>query len=298
MTILTLGSGEITAEINAANGGVIQSIRCGGKEMLAQMPWKQEPPIATDVEAEWLKSWAGGWQLLVPNAGSASLIAKPHQGFHGNASVQEWKLVSHTDTACIIEWQEADLKVTREIHVESQKVSARTTLTNFGQIKLPYIATEHCIFGETSLAFPATLSSANGVMVEELGYDGGKMGSAKQSLNESGLASIEGTPTAKLYSCSNVDGNGFQFETASHRLSMTWDVESLPYMWLWLELNSTLDAPWNGRVQAIGLEPSNADHGLGLDECLTKENAKYLPAGQTIAWWITLNIYEKGASNV
>jgi hypothetical protein len=45
-----------------------------------------------------------------------------------------------------------------------------------------------------------------------------------------------------------------------------WPIDVFPYVWLWEELTSTQDPPWNGEAYGVGIEPQVAYPAVGMTE--------------------------------
>ena len=53
--------------------------------------------------ARWLEAYAGGWQLLVPNGGDGITERGATWGFHGEAAMVPWRVLSHDDRTAELE---------------------------------------------------------------------------------------------------------------------------------------------------------------------------------------------------
>lgn len=289
--------GDVVATVSPASGGVIGSLRFGGREVLAHMPWTARPLGPAADERTWVESWNGGWQLLIPNAGERSGQSQPPQGFHGNASVQPWQVIDSDDAHCTLEWSEAGLSVRRVITLTGSGLLVTTQMTNDSAAEIPVIATEHCILGADALASEGSLGCSGSVEVEQLDYSGAPLNAPAVAWAGADLAAVGSDTPAGLFVLHGVGDEGVEYRTSKLALRLTWDATSLPYMWLWRELQATQDEPWCGKVRALGLEPSNTNHGLGLDFELSRGTTKHIPPGQSLTWWMRLERLEQGERN-
>lgn len=294
--VISLHAGDLNAKVQPARGGTLQHLQFRQQELLAQMPWKPQPFAEMMDEDAWVRSWSGGWQLLVPNAGSAAQQAEPPQGFHGNASISAWQGEKVDAACCNLHWQAGPISVSRSIRLENNTVGVTTAIKNNGESPYPFIATEHAIFGEQLLASAGKLHCAAETKVAELGYDGSPGLEPAQPWDDAGLTRVVAGLPARLFVISKLDARGIGFTVGRLSVRLRWDTSVLPFAWLWQEVAATAEEPWNRRVRALGIEPSTTDHGLGLDYELKTRRPKEIPAGGTVRWWVSLEVTE-GAGN-
>jgi|LGOV01.1.fsa_nt_gb galactose mutarotase-like enzyme len=57
-----------------------------------------------------------------------------------------------------------------------------------------------------------------------------------------------------------------------YAVSVEWDPSTFPSCVLWYSNGGRQEYPWNGRIQAIGIEPVAAPFDLGLQQCLSDKN--------------------------
>ena len=57
------------------------------------------------------------------------------------------------------------------------------------------------------------------------------------------------------------------------RVRISWDLELLPYLWLWGEYGSAVNYPFWGRYYTLGLEPMSSLPNLGLAEAASQGTA-------------------------
>ena len=70
-------------------------------------------------------------------------------------------------------------------------------------------------------------------------------------------------PASRFGALIGLGATSLSLRRADLELRMRWD-SSLPFLWYWLELDATSQAPWNGSTRALGLEPASFPHTLGL----------------------------------
>lgn len=273
----------------------MRSLRFLGMELLAQPPWHPKPFRPDMDEAQWVETWSGGWQLLVPNAGARAVSVHPSQGFHGNASIEQWHAEVAGADACRLRWQSEQFSVVRDLRLTGSSVVVATQLHNRDSRPQPYIVTEHLVLGGAILANGCALDVASAASVTHLDYSGAPSGAPVTPWGSAGLRSVGPWTPARLFVLGDVGNHGVVVYTPDIVVSIRWDSLSLPFAWIWQEVAATKETPWNGSVRALGIEPSTAQHGLGLDHDLATGQTHILEPDSTLEWSVVMNLSSKGA---
>ena len=68
--------------------------RASGVDVLLKTPWTpgRRPIWAPSSLEAWLESYPGGWQLILPNGGDATVEHGVEWGFHGDAALVPWEI--------------------------------------------------------------------------------------------------------------------------------------------------------------------------------------------------------------
>lgn len=290
MTDLVLSHDRLVVRVIPERGAVISSITIDGVEVLAQMPWTAGPlPVLPD-EPAWVRAWAGGWNVLLPNAGQPSEGTPTHQGFHGSASVSPWTVERHTQHDVLMTWTEAGLSCRRRVRLEDQEVRATSTLTNEAEIDWPVVVTEHAILGSAVLAHPAHITADETALLAPLAYDGRPTGEPAVHWPGDGWDVVDTTSPARVAALSALGDRGIRVASRDLMVDITWSTASLPYAWIWQEVGVSAESPWNGEVFALGIEPSTCPHGAGVDAAVADGTAVILNPGTSLTWWTALRV--------
>jgi galactose mutarotase-like enzyme len=289
---LTLSCGELRVVVLPDRGGAIVECFFAGIQVMARPPKSAQNPIPFGSEDDWVRAWSGGWQPLLPNAGTEYLSGKYPQGFHGSASQAVWNALQVSSTEVELQWDDEDLHCARSINVSSNEIRVSGQLKNLSNQERNFIMTEHIIFGDSLFTSDVELILKDQSKFMELQYDGSagdhhfRTWSEVSKTDWSKVGS--GTP-ARMGVISHIDSDGVGIKSELIKITLTWDTNNLPYAWLWEEIGASQAAPWNGNFLAFGIEPSTAPHGAGLGEALRTGTAKILNPQEEFRWWVVLN---------
>ncbi|MBI3428769.1 MAG: hypothetical protein HY050_01650, partial [Actinobacteria bacterium] len=151
MESLTLTSGDLEVIILPESGGAISEASFRGFQFMARPPRQAIKPIPLGNEADWVRAWNGGWQPLLPNAGTEYMHGKYPQGFHGNASQAKWKVEDATATEVLLAWHDEELQSYRSINLSSDQIVVSGRLVNLSKEPRHFSLTEHVVFGDSLL---------------------------------------------------------------------------------------------------------------------------------------------------
>ncbi len=145
MERLTLANGELEIVILPSSGGAITEASFKGEQFMARPPRQAIDPVPLGDEADWVRAWNGGWQPLLPNAGTEYLDGKFPQGFHGNASQAKWRVEDATSNEVLLSWNDEELQSYRSITLSSDQIMVAGRLVNLSVEPRPFSLTEHLI---------------------------------------------------------------------------------------------------------------------------------------------------------
>lgn len=299
---LELRHGHLVATVLPDEGGVLVDALLDGRPLLTRTPWASTvapsaSPAAT--EAEWVARWRGGWQLCFPTAGQPDPAAAEPQGFHGAASQAPWLLVAHDASSAALGWADrAGLSAERvwqlsDVGDGTAAISVATRVRNEGAETRTIIAAEHLILGGDVLAGPLDISVPGGALLRPLDYDGlpaGALAPWPGDPAERWSTVTRATP-ARVTGLAAVGGSSaserrLELHGAHVDATVRWRGEA-PHALLWEELGVSAEAPWNGEVVALGIEPTTTPHGAGTAH---NEGLVRLAAGGTLEWGVTLEV--------
>lgn len=281
-------------------GGVLSSLKSGGFSFLAVTPWRGDVSFNRDPAPDediWVSRWIGGWQLCAPNTGLGGL-SDSVPAFHGAASQDIWQVAEQTDSSLKLLWQSPDgtFAISRTWLLEAEQgVRVDTTMVNRASKSVHVGVAEHLILG-TDFLLPITsglqgqLEFSQDAEIVELDYSGApaKAPTNSQELrNESELLSIE--KPATVFGLSKPSLKSISVSVGPWRAQIGWD--GLDHALIWKEFGYSQEAPWNGQVFALGIEPTNIPHGLGASET----SGPFLESQSTLDWHTSLSFSKIGS---
>lgn len=246
-------------------GGTITEVRHkpSGLSVLGHVPWDTigEPlPAPARDEPEWLTRYTGGWPLLFPNAGDACMVDDVFHGFHGEASISPWDVVSSNPTTLNLErrFTAIPAHMRRSITVSGDTLSIDEDVTFTGHAPTDVMWGHHPSFGGDLFAGPVEITSgARNIRIEPAYAPPEGADLLRPSAPLASLAYLEtfDEPWAMIRRLDNAIA-----------IRLTWDGKHFPCAWLWHELEGTSAAPWAGRTRLIAIEPCTTPCALGLAE--------------------------------
>lgn len=151
---ITIGSESLEAVVTPERGADIVQLTdlATGTPLFAESPTRRvgtRPGTATDSVAEWLRGYPGGWQLLVPNAGPERVHDGVRQGYHGEASLAGWDLLSHGATSCELETRllTSPLRLRRRAEIAGDTLTVTDQLENLSPDPVHTRIVQHPAFG-------------------------------------------------------------------------------------------------------------------------------------------------------
>lgn len=296
---LILRAGGALARLLPDEGAVIGELSVDGTSVLARTPWADQvtrgDPAAT--EDEWVRRWRGGWQLCAPTAGAPEPGAHPRQYFHGAGSQAPWHVVSHDAARAVLRWSDDDVRITRTWTLGPHSLTASTVLEQVGDRPCPLSVAEHLILGGDLFA---PLSRGEGLRLEAdaavspLGYDGSPTGAEPEAFDDRWSRFDAGTP-ARLAALTPRGEHRVRVRAGDTAVEVTWT--GLPHALLWEEAGASSDPPWNGRVFALGVEPTTTPHGIGSAATDGPTGGTILlEPGRNLHWTTTLRVHPSSRS--
>ena len=273
---LTLSSESLEVRVTPERGAdIVQVIdRESGTNLLAESPTglpTNDRLAATDSMVAWLNGYPGGWQLLAPNAGPEREHDGVRQGFHGEAALARWTVLSRDEASCELETHlvTAPLHLHRTITIDGPELAVSDTVTNLSPDPTSTRLVQHPAFGSpfldddsfvvtsartliTDADAPGSLASANALDSPDALLPAGPIpgsialpGPGAEASLFAALTDFE-SPAATFYS----PNRGFG-------IRLTWDGRVFPHAWFWIEANAGSGWPWFRRLYAVAIEPAN-----------------------------------------
>jgi hypothetical protein len=245
------------------------------------LPWH-----SSSAEA-WLESYAGGWQLLCPNAGGTHVRGGVEQGFHGEAALLPWAVEASTAATAQLHVQlfTAPLDLRRELCLDGPVLVVTDTVTNDSPVAVEFDFQHHPAFGRPLLGPDCVIETDAASYVLDPAA-ARSAGAAQPGLptpwppviDESGLTldrlSATAEPRGQLGWLTGFPGEGgwaaLRNPSIDLAVGLSWDPAVLPHAWLWQELANVSGFPWFGRAYVMAIEPSSTTQsGPGRAQTMT-----------------------------
>lgn len=300
---LVLSGPRVHARIRPSEGGVVDRLLVDGRSVLARTPWAETvvaDPAPAPTEADWVARWRGGWQLCFPSTGQPEPGAETPQGFHGVASQAPWSVTHAGPDRVALRWSDAlGLVAGRTWQLTEAGLEVATSAWNGGAAARRIAVAEHLVLGDDLLAplfadaeTRLTLGVPAGTSLAPLDMDGRPAGApiawpgAADDRWDTLDARTAPRVTALLGPADEpADGREMTVSGPGVRATVTWS--GLPHLLLWEEMARSHEAPWNGEVIALGIEPTSTPHGAGTGEA---NGLVTLEPGARLGWRTSLHV--------
>lgn len=298
-----------------ACGGDIYSItdRATGVDVLFKTPWGWRdpallPPSGT-TQGDWLARYAGGWQVLLPNAGYERRGSGVVRGYHGEAAVVPWQAEKTSESSAVltVDLLTAPLTVTRQVTLSGPVCRiTETVLNNSAEPQRPEWV-HHPAFGVpfagpacrlefgartliTDASTPGTLLPPDAVMPATAVTD-----ASGRPVDLSRLASPQ-EPREILGTLTDFETGWFALTNSDlgFGIGLAWSTDVFPHAWIWQECHATPGFPWFRRAYAIAVEPANVLLGDGPVAELRRGDPPVLPPHASVTAELTLTRFAAG----
>jgi hypothetical protein len=281
---LTLRTEELELVLEPGRGADVRHLThlASGVDAFAATPWAthadairsgDHAPTTSDATARPLEQYAGGWQVLCPNAGPARTVMGAPVSFHGEAWLAPWDVVeADTDHATLrTELFSLPIALERDIRVQGTEATVVDTLTNLSDVELTDVDyVSHPTLGGAFLDGACSIDTGARTFTTDP--------------NTSADLAPGGTRVAWPW-IEAADGTRFDLRVVprpgdrhmlfgwlsdftqhravvtNHDLGLTleinWDGTRMPYAWFWQEFNYTAEFPWYRRARTMAIEPSS-----------------------------------------
>lgn len=305
----TLRGDQLEVCVDAEHGGQITRISPGNMENLlwwsdSQTPVRADRGLSYGSSVmDWLSSYRGGWQGLIPNAGADSEVLGVPLPFHGDTSTSKWTVLEASDSSILMEVpSRLPLMVRRSVEVQAggSSLTVRDTVTNTANFPVPFVWGHHpawLVDGETHVDLPESVLSVSPTFDTELNdlTPGGVMPwpYARTKAGEQVDVSRVGAEAVERLASVGGFAEGWaavRWESRGLGLAMRWDVAAFPFAWMWVEIGGQ-GFPWFGAARIIAIEPMCTSVGDGLAAAVSRGEALTLGGGETRSTELSVSIF-------
>jgi hypothetical protein len=298
--MVVLASDRLLVRIDAGHGAEILDLIDleTGRQLLGRPPFGSAPPLTGDRDEEvWTRSYRGGWQTVLPNAGNPCQVDGEYHGFHGCASADRWRLSEADPTHAELRWRGHGLAVTKRITVGDAirvdyDISAERS-------RVPLAAIEHLAVG-VELLEPEVVIDLRAAATYELDERTGPVSPPAGCAQWPEFTPLRGqaeradswpiaTPRSRLLVATDVRAGwcAVRNPARDQGLALRWDQSTFGHCWMWQEIRMT-DGPWRRQAETLVIEPASVPHTLGLARAIEEAQAIWLDDGERITPWIVV----------
>ena len=239
-------------------------------------------------ETAWLEAYAGGWQVLFPNAGFASTYKGAALCYHGETSMKAWdyEILYSSASAAEIKMQTRLLRtpftIQRRMKVESGSpvLHIHERVTNHADEAMDCMWGHHPAYGAPFISEHCRIDIGTSTVVADDLYTGF---SNLLDRNESyqwpmagdvDMSKEPGPETARdtLAYFQDFDAGWYSITNNEFNLGvgLVWDASIFSYAWFWQELNSSPGFPFYKCSYVMAIEPASSIPGQGLSTVIQK----------------------------
>lgn len=260
---------EVVVDLRGADIWSLRS-KGSGLEVLLQRPLRGRGHLGGSTQEQFLDTYRGGWQSILPNGGTECTWQGTTMPFHGEASQLEWQFEQQSEGSCtlVVDLRRVPLTLTRRITVQGRTCRVDEVVTNRSSVaSVDFMWSQHPAFGGP-LAAPGTriltnassylehddqaLTKGRELQVPQLP---GALGCLPATASSS-LGYLVGFPATPMVAVIN--------ERHSIGALMRWKLETYPHAWYWQELNATEGYPWFAEIRTVAVEPATSIPAVGL----------------------------------
>jgi galactose mutarotase-like enzyme len=304
-----LHNDKISVSINCLRGGDVLSFmdEVSETEILWQSKTaRKAQPLSASLAQDahsFYDQYPGGIQELFPNTADSTRVNGVDLPFHGEACRIPWEIVNSSGNELRISAQLRRLPIAMERVLSVDKtnpvLSISSKITNQSATEFPYSWGFHPAFGSALLSEHATLYvpgdfytvhpenfSSNQKLVP------GSEHAIEQKLNCGVLPLRSGKDFgADLLYIKCLDGWLIaRNEKSGLTISITWDIEKMPFIWVWREFFNPTGFPWWGQENIVGLEPHSSAPAQELRLLEEKGLAMNLGANESITAELSISL--------
>ena len=266
--------------------------------------------------SNFLETYLGGWQEIIPNGGSLCIYKGSSYGLHDETPKLPWNYEILKDTSSeisikfFLSLKKMPLYVEKIITLKEGKpeIYIDEKISNKCSEKLNFMWGHHPCFGEPFLSNdciisfnskelisnPVSISSnplvkqnSTGTLIKFPGVSGSQIDLSKVLSKKACVADL-------LYA-KDLYENWFAVTNLKQNLGIgfLFDSSVFRYLYLWFVYGGGNDYPWYSSTYNLAIEPWSSYPGLGLIESIKNGTALEIKPEEEISSWIKVVVFEK-----
>lgn len=311
LAALRLENERIAVTITPARGADVLDLldRDRDLQVLWHSPaWGRSPMRWPAAEVgDFFDHYPGGMQEMFPNGGPSCVYEGAELGFHGEACKVPWtheigEREGRIEIRCSTRLARLPftLRKTFSLGRDDSAVRIDAEITNEGRRELRYMWGFHPAFGgpvlgeRTVVHCPAARLRVHG---ERFGANqqlppGGVHGWPVADGADRSILLADSDSGADLWYLDQLADGWYVIENPENDVlvTMTWDVDRFPYVWLWQQCHDDDGAPWFGAQHMVAVEPWTSYSGSGLAAAIENGSAPSIAPGETHEASLTLGV--------
>jgi hypothetical protein len=256
-----------------------------GVDVLFKTPWGMRTPgpwaRRGTTQERWIEAYAGGWQLLLPNGGDECVERGATWGFHGEAALLPWQVISSTESRAELETTLflTPLCVRRHFALEGRTLQIEETVTNESPEEIEVMWSHHPALGEPFLEGGCILSAGCRSVLADSSEPGSLLAAGSHhdwpfvTTATGGKVDLREVPwpdePRSVLAYLGDFTSGF-FAVTNPRLGLgfglRWPLAMFDKAWLWQEIHASSGWPWFRRAYVVAVEPASTipAHGMAM----------------------------------
>jgi len=311
---ISIASEEIEVVVLTCKGSDVHSLtdRRTGIDVLFKTPWgTRRPslwPTTSNSLERWIDSYAGGWQLILPNGGDECIEQGVTWGFHGEAAMVPWSVLEQTSDRLLLEVDliTSPLHIRREMTVAGPVFEVREVVTNNSSLDVDLMWSHHPAFGAPFVDGSCILSVGCETVWADDVAPGNLMAPGSQhkwplvTTIDGDIADLRkipdpNEPRAILAYLKDFSSGYFAITnpTLGLGVGLRWPLEIFDQAWLWQEVHFGTGFPWFKRAYVIAVEPCTTALGQGI--CVARSKGlplRRLAGGQSLEVTVQAVLFE------
>ncbi|MCH7670269.1 MAG: hypothetical protein IIC71_13875 [Acidobacteria bacterium] len=301
--MISIESEAIVARVDERNGDIVFVGRPNGTNRLFFQDWVSPAagPGYGSAAMDWLSTYRGGWQELIPNPGNDSEWGGVALPFHGDVRYASWEVVDRSPTSVSLRVPtRLPIILERSMSVEGEVLRLEERLVSDAPIDVPFAWTHHPAFDAppgTKIDLPPARIAADSAMIGDLvDVVAGSIGTWPELPAVDGgvidLSVIDERSVERLVFASELKGHWAAVRHPDgYTIAMAWDPETFPNLWVWWQIGGS-GFPWFGRSRLVAIEPSTTSDSSGLAPAIERGEHLMLSAGGSWSTWLTMTLVE------